>query len=78
VRRHWQSRAATNRWGDLEIALISPDGTTLRRVTNSPGLDDSPAWTPDGKIGFDSNCDGGFDVDTIEPPLGFRGKPSPE
>lgn len=49
----------TNRWGDLEIALINPDGSNLRRLTQSKGLDDYPVWSPDGRyVAFTSNRDG--------------------
>ena len=54
---------ATNRWGDLEIAVIQPDGTGLRRLTHSRGIDDFPAWSPDGRhIAFMSHRDGNFEI----------------
>jgi Tol biopolymer transport system component len=34
--------------GDFEIFTIRPDGTDLRRLTNSPGNDGHMAWSPDG------------------------------
>ncbi len=38
---------------DAEIYSMNPDGTDKRRLTNSAGLDDSPAWSPDGtRIAF--------------------------
>ncbi len=35
--------------GDFEIFSIRPDGTDLRRLTNSPGNDGHCAWSPDGE-----------------------------
>lgn len=53
----------TNRWGDLEIALINPDGSNLRRLTQSKGLDDYPVWSPDGRyVAFTSNRDGNLEI----------------
>jgi len=34
--------------GDYEIYTVRPDGTGLRRLTNSPGNDAHMAWSPDG------------------------------
>jgi len=33
----------------FEIYSMNPDGTGVSRLTNSPGHDMSPAWSPDGK-----------------------------
>jgi Tol biopolymer transport system component len=35
--------------GDFEIFTIRPDGTGIRRLTNSPGNDGHCAWSPDGE-----------------------------
>jgi TolB protein len=35
--------------GDSEIYLVNPDGTGLVRITDTPALDASPAWSPDGR-----------------------------
>jgi len=35
--------------GNFEIYLIDADGTNLTRVTNYPGLDQFPEWSPNGK-----------------------------
>jgi TolB protein len=38
---------------NMEIFVVSSDGTGLRRLTNHPGLDTNPAWSPDGtRIAF--------------------------
>jgi Tol biopolymer transport system component len=40
---------------NYEIYVIEADGQNLTRLTNSPGLDEAPAWSPDGtKILFES------------------------
>jgi TolB protein len=41
--------------GDYEIYSIKPDGTGLKRLTNSRGIDAHMAWSPDGdRIAFAS------------------------
>jgi WD40 repeat protein len=38
---------------------MNADGTDVRRLTDSPGLDEGPVWSPDGtKISFSSDRDG--------------------
>lgn len=47
--------------GNMEIYLMSPDGSDQRRLTHTPGGKDSwlPAWSPDRRrISFSSNRDG--------------------
>src|SRR5687768_3186918 len=44
----------SNRDGNLEIYVMNADGTNITRVTNDPGEDADPEWTPDGRIVFDS------------------------
>lgn len=42
---------------------MNADGTGQTRLTNSPGGDTSPAWSPDGsRIAFDSDRTGNFDI----------------
>ncbi len=49
--------------GDGEIYLISPDGSGRTRLTNSPGYDDAPAFSPDGqRIAFTCERDGNLDI----------------
>lgn len=49
---------SSNRTGNYEIWIHNKDGT-LRQVTDHPGLDAKPAWSPDGKtLIFESTRDG--------------------
>ena len=39
---------------DVDISVANADGSGLRRVTDGPGVDCAPAWSPDGgKIAFE-------------------------
>jgi eukaryotic-like serine/threonine-protein kinase len=55
---------------DTSLFMINADGTGLIQLTNTPGADLEPAWSPDGKrIAFTSTRDGNmqiylFDVDS--------------
>ena len=46
--------------GDLWVLNLSP--TTMYKVTDDPGDDQSPSWMPDGRIMFSSNRAGGYFV----------------
>ena len=49
---------ASNRDGNFEIYVMDADGGNQRRLTNNPGNDVSPSWSPDGKrIAFSSDRD---------------------
>jgi Tol biopolymer transport system component len=54
---------ASNRDNDIEIYAVRPDGSALRRLTDSPGNDRSPQWSPDGtRIVFVSERDGNSEI----------------
>jgi len=53
----------SDRDGNDEIYVMSPDGTDQTRLTYNPGLDGNPSWSPDGtKIAFTSERDGTEDI----------------
>jgi TolB protein len=50
----------SKRDGDHEIYVMNSDGSEVSRLTNSPGPDQGPVWSPDGRrIAFESFRDGG-------------------
>jgi Tol biopolymer transport system component len=49
--------------GNDEIYVMNPDGSGQTRLTNQPGSDWQPAWSPDGtKISFVSERDGNHEI----------------
>ncbi len=60
-----QSRIAfvSDREGNAEIYTVSPHGDNLKRLTDHPGLDLQPAWSPGGaELAFVSNREGRADI----------------
>jgi Tol biopolymer transport system component len=52
----------------LEIFLIDPDGSNLRKLTSNTWLDARPDWSPDGrKLAFQSNRDGNIEIFVMNP-----------
>lgn len=49
--------------GDLEINVVDTKGELTERLTNIPGDDTAPLWSPDGKnLAFVSNQDGNGEI----------------
>jgi TolB protein len=46
--------------GDYEVYSIRADGSTLKRLTQSPGNDAHNSWSPDGKWIAFTSARGGF------------------
>ena len=67
--RHSNGKIAftSDRDGNREIYVMNADGTGQRRLTNNPGVDDYPAWSPDGRrIAFLSQDQtGGYSIKLI-------------
>jgi TolB protein len=52
-------RILSNGTGDFEICVVNVDGTGLIQLTDTPGENKLPAWSPDGnKLAFQSNRNG--------------------
>lgn len=57
--RRGQLVFVSDREGQPQLYAANPDGTNLTRLTNHPGYDAAPAWSPDGaRLAFVSNRDG--------------------
>jgi TolB protein len=54
---------ASDRDGDWDIYTLREDGSRLTRITDSPGNDENPDWSPDGqRIAFQSDRNGNSDI----------------
>ncbi|PWH19780.1 MAG: hypothetical protein DDG58_04145 [Ardenticatenia bacterium] len=47
---------------NVDIYMMNPDGSHVRRLTDAPGPDTLPAWTPDGRIVFRSARSGSWGI----------------
>ena len=57
--------------GDFEICLVNFDGTELIQLTDTPGSNKLPAWSPDGtRLAFESDREGWPTLPDYEP-LGY-------
>lgn len=52
----------SNRDGNLEIYILDTVTGRFMNATRSPAIDNFPGWTADGRLGFVSNRDNGFDI----------------
>ncbi|HZH02769.1 MAG TPA: hypothetical protein VEY30_03225 [Myxococcaceae bacterium] len=53
---------------DSEVYTVGVDGSGERRLTDTPGLDAFPAWSPDGtRITFASDRDGNWEIYVMDP-----------
>lgn len=57
---------SSTRDGNAEIYSANSDGSDLRRLTNDPGIDVSPACSPSGQIAFVSNRHGSPQIWTMD------------
>ncbi|HJS17194.1 MAG TPA: hypothetical protein VJ785_00490, partial [Anaerolineales bacterium] len=56
-----------NAYSDTSLFLINADGTGFKQLTNVPGADFEPAWSPDGeRIAFTSIRDGNEQVYVLD------------
>lgn len=58
-----QKWTSTEDGKNSDIYIIRPDGTGLQRLTESPGLNNNPAWSPDSEyLAFSSDRDGNPEI----------------
>ena len=62
----WVAFAST-RGGNLDLWAVSTRSGAVRRLTDDPGEDWDPAFTPDGRLLWSSNRGGHFEVWSAEP-----------
>ncbi|HML24956.1 MAG TPA: SH3 domain-containing protein [Aggregatilinea sp.] len=57
---------ASDRLGNYDIFVLNPQTGQLDQLTDDPGMDIEPVWSPDGEyIAFSSDRDGDFEVYVI-------------
>lgn len=47
----------SNRSGSNDVYIVSPDGASLMRITNSPAMESAPFWTADARLVFSTWAD---------------------
>jgi phospholipase C len=53
----------STRTGDQDIYTMFPNGSQQTDITNTPGVDAQPAWSPDGsRIAFATNRTGNYEI----------------
>lgn len=58
-RGNWIAYVCRTQKKEYKLCLITPDGQKRVQVTNGPGIDDSPSWSPDGRhLVFSSTAEG--------------------
>lgn len=68
---HWAPNGTlafqSDRDGDLEIYIVDPGTGAITQVTDDPGIDVEPAFSPSGaRLAFASNRDGDFEIYIID------------
>ncbi|RMF06037.1 MAG: hypothetical protein D6768_00010, partial [Chloroflexi bacterium] len=48
--------------GNVDLYAMNPDGSNVRRLTDAPGPDTLPEWTPAGEIIFRSARSGSWGI----------------
>jgi TolB protein len=58
----------SDRTDNWDVFIIQPDGSGLTQLTDFPGVDADPAWSPDGRmIAYRSRRDGSSDIFVMDP-----------
>jgi tetratricopeptide (TPR) repeat protein len=58
----------SRRKDNVDIYSMNADGSDEQRLTDQPGIDDTPAWSPDGQtIAFTSDIDGNKEIYLMNP-----------
>jgi len=58
-RGNWIAYVCRTPQMQYKLCRITPDGQRREQITDGPGIDDSPSWSPDGRhLVFSSTRDG--------------------